>query len=597
MEEQPMKNTRALLLILALLCAVLLTSCKDTPENPGESESDTQTEEKIMYDIVKDGITDYKIIRADASGKETMAVASELWSRLYLEYGVGIEFVSDYSVDNKENATVESGADVHEILIGKTNRLESRTVEEEYATEYVSLIKAVNGKVVIYGSDDTQTARAVRYFLDNVATGKSFSVEEGVLLFEDAMADGSPLSTVLNDFRWVYSSGVWTGAKGMIDSVAREMGERVGVTPEIFSDSKVGAEGRELLVGITNRAASISAEQEIDFMDYTVRVTSDCIVLIGGNHYATQKAVDHFFDALIDGTISSLEEGYEYTYDFDPLIEDSLINRVDSFVPAWAGEFTVPGWMLDFDEKLYALTTSDGRFACTSHAGGDLQHYPQNSLEAILSALMLGTDMIELDIRLTKDNVMVLMHDSTLNKTTNVDRMKGKNGLPTSNKVADWTYEQLRELRLLYKGEVTDYRIPTLYEAMSLIKGRAQVSFDIKSDAITKEGDLYELARSLDAETSCIAWLGGASSASLWAARDPSDEYFAGVIDRLQYYLTLPGHSFRTRSFNKFLEVGDGLEAWNKQFNSGTKLVYTDTTYDLCRYIAENQQPFAIPKT
>ena len=596
-----MKNTiycRVTLIFVALLlCVGLLTSCKDTPETPSESESDTQTEEiKVMYDIAKDGITDYKIVRADAAGKETMSAVSELLSRLYLERGIDIEFMSDYSVDNKENATVKSGADVHEILIGKTNRQESRDVEKEYAAGYISLIKAVNGKIVIFGSDDTQTAKAVRYFFDNIATGKSFSVEEGVLLFEDVLVDGSPLKTVLNDFKWVYSSDVWTGARDMTVALVKEMGERVGVTPRLFSDKTVDAEGRELLIGATNREASISAAKEIDFNDYTVKVTPESIILLGGSYYATQNAVNHFFDALIDGTITSLEDGYEYTYDFDPLLEDSLIHRVDSFVPAWADEFTVPDWMLDFDEKLYALTTVDGRFTCVSHAGGDHQHYPPNSLEALLSALMLGADAIELDVRLTKDNVMVLMHDETLNRTTNVNQMKGKNGLPTSTKVADWTYEQLKELRLLHNGVVTDYGIPTLYEVMMLIKGRSQLIVHAKVDTIT-QNMIYELARSLDAETSLIAWTGSLAKPNLWYSYDQSDEEFGAVINLMKTYLSLPGHKFRVRSFDLLGTYGDDLTGWTAQFNNGAKLVFTDKTYDLCRYIAENQQPFTVPKT
>lgn len=596
-----MKNTiycRVTLIFVALLlCVGLFASCNKTPDAPQESESNTETEDQtVMYDIAKDGKTDYKIIRADTASADVAKVASDVWLKLYSEYGIEIEFTSDYSVDNKDNETVETGSDVHEILIGKTNRRESRDVEAEYAGRYVSVVKAVNGKIVIWGSNNIQTIKAIRYFLDNIATGSSFSVEEGVLLFEDALADGSPVNVILNEFKWIYASAAWTDARNIAEDAASAIESSIGVYPELLADNKTDEGGKELLIGCTNRTASLSAEQEIDYMDYKVKVTSDRIVLIGGNRYATRKAVDHFIEVLMNGTVSSLEEGYEYTYDFDPIIEDSLVNRVDSFVPAWADEFTVPEWMTDFDEKLYALTTTDGRFACMSHAGGDLQHYPQNSLEAILSAVMLGTDAIELDVRLTKDNVMVLMHDGTLSRTTNVDQMRGKNGLPTSTKVENWTYEQLRELRLLYKGEVTDYRIPTLYEALMLIKGNAQLCVDAKSDAITQDM-IYELARSLDAETSLIAWTGSLAKPELWLSYDKSDEDYGAVINLMKVYLSLPGHALRTRSFNKFLEVGDGLEAWNKQFNTGTKLVYTDKTYDLCRYIAENQQPFTVPKS
>ncbi len=136
--------------------------------------------------------------------------------------------------------------------------------------------------------------------------------------------------------------------------------------------------------------------------------------------------------------------------------------------------------MLDFNEKKQALNDPDGRFMVWSHRG-DTARYPQNSIEAIISACMMGVDVCEVDVRVSKDGIPVLVHDTTLTKTTNFSAMAGKtvNGmtLPTSANVSDWTLAELRCLRLKAGtggtgAAVTDYLIPTLEEAVIVAKGR-----------------------------------------------------------------------------------------------------------------------------
>ena len=136
--------------------------------------------------------------------------------------------------------------------------------------------------------------------------------------------------------------------------------------------------------------------------------------------------------------------------------------------------------MLDFNEKKQALNNPTGRFMVWSHRG-DTARYPQNSIEAIISACMMGVDVCEVDVRVSKDDIPVLVHDTTLTKTTNFSDMAGKtvNGmtLPTSAYVSDWTLAELRCLRLKEGtggtgAAVTDYLIPTLEEAVIVAKGR-----------------------------------------------------------------------------------------------------------------------------
>ncbi|MBQ7892930.1 MAG: glycerophosphodiester phosphodiesterase family protein, partial [Alistipes sp.] len=49
---------------------------------------------------------------------------------------------------------------------------------------------------------------------------------------------------------------------------------------------------------------------------------------------------------------------------------------------------------------------------------GDWRNYPENSIPAIESVIRMGVDIMELDLKLTKDSVLVLCHDHTIDRTT-----------------------------------------------------------------------------------------------------------------------------------------------------------------------------------
>lgn len=100
---------------------------------------------------------------------------------------------------------------------------------------------------------------------------------------------------------------------------------------------------------------------------------------------------------------------------------------------------------------------------------GDWRNYPENSIPAIESVIRMGVDMMELDVKMTKDSVLVLMHDQTINRMTN-----GK-GL-----VKDFTYDSLMTFKLRRAHNVTtdSLRIPTLREALICCKDRILVNVD-----------------------------------------------------------------------------------------------------------------------
>lgn len=114
--------------------------------------------------------------------------------------------------------------------------------------------------------------------------------------------------------------------------------------------------------------------------------------------------------------------------------------------------------------------TGDDIPIISGHRGGMIKGFPENSLETFENTLKYIPAFYEIDPRLTKDSVIVLMHDATLDRTST-----GK------GKVSDYSWEELKQLKLKDKfGNVTPYRIPTLDEAIVWAKGKTILNLDKK---------------------------------------------------------------------------------------------------------------------
>lgn len=100
---------------------------------------------------------------------------------------------------------------------------------------------------------------------------------------------------------------------------------------------------------------------------------------------------------------------------------------------------------------------------------GDWRNAPENSLQAFQNCIDMGVDMIEIDIHKTKDGVLVLMHDDTLDRCSN-----GK------GKISDHTYAEIQKLglRAQHGAWITRHRIPTLEEVLNLCKGKILINID-----------------------------------------------------------------------------------------------------------------------
>ncbi len=108
---------------------------------------------------------------------------------------------------------------------------------------------------------------------------------------------------------------------------------------------------------------------------------------------------------------------------------------------------------------------------------GDSEQRPENTLASFASALEAGADIVELDVQLTRDGHAVVIHDPSLDRTTN-----------GSGRVAELTLPQLRSLSAGYPSRFGDAfageRVPTLGEALAFLKGRARARIEIKPESV-----------------------------------------------------------------------------------------------------------------
>ncbi len=134
----------------------------------------------------------------------------------------------------------------------------------------------------------------------------------------------------------------------------------------------------------------------------------------------------------------------------------------------------------------------------TGHRG-DLQHHAENTLEGFQAAIELGVDWLETDLRVTRDNIIVLSHDE---HTGNYAEKKLF--------IHETEFSELRRLNTsamfnLSHPELPERntRIPTLAEAMELVKGQTETRLSLQPKV-----DCIELAAHLIREMKFQPWTG-----------------------------------------------------------------------------------------
>jgi glycerophosphoryl diester phosphodiesterase/glyoxylase-like metal-dependent hydrolase (beta-lactamase superfamily II) len=179
-------------------------------------------------------------------------------------------------------------------------------------------------------------------------------------------------------------------------------------------------------------------------------------------------SIDRLLQRKVDVMIGN-HSWQNHTLEKYERMKDALINPfIDPL--EWTAYLTV------LRDKLSKIIIDDSRnhFVQYAHRGAS-EYCPENTMSAFSEAVRMGANGIETDIQKTKDGVLVLFHDDTLERAT------GEKG-----SVCEYTYEQLQGF-CVKKGELCD-KIPTL-DAFLQRFANEELSFalELKVDGVEKE--------------------------------------------------------------------------------------------------------------
>ncbi|QLY39695.1 hypothetical protein HF295_02000 [Hujiaoplasma nucleasis] len=168
----------------------------------------------------------------------------------------------------------------------------------------------------------------------------------------------------------------------------------------------------------------------------------------------------------------------------------------------WLISFSILAFLIVFAFNIASISSSvsdtEDRFQILkqeeiiAHRGASMQA-PENTLAALDLAINQGADAVEFDVKGTKDNIPILLHDDTLIRTTQFD---------IKLNVKDINYETIEkyEAGSWFSDDFSGEKIPTLEEAFQLIAGRTVAFMDMKTNNRIIELEVVRLIEAYEME-------------------------------------------------------------------------------------------------
>ena len=179
-----------------------------------------------------------------------------------------------------------------------------------------------------------------------------------------------------------------------------------------------------------------------------------------------------------------------------------------------------------------------GRVMVVAHRG-NWKHAPENSVAAIQGCIAMGVDIVEVDVRKTRDGQLILMHDATVDRTTD-----------GHGKISEMTLAEIKQLHLKdHKGNITDHRVPLLEEAMLAAKDTCLVNLD-------KIGTIMDDAMAVLKKT-------GTQSNALIKSNyqtDTAGKFFDSIDESINYMPVIKFHGPDTPKLEEFFSMLDELQ-------------------------------------
>jgi len=318
---------------------------------------------------------------------------------------------------------------------------------------------------------------------------------------------------------------------------------------------------------ITSINASFTTEQSEYFVAAPIRFTNTSAGIdtnsvfewnFGDGNTSTSKNPTHTYTGIGEGSYTIVLKVFHSEAVSDFTKEISIV-----FSDTISGRTTLI-------EKL-----ADTKILTCAHRGNQ-NNAPENSLKSIQDAINEAIEMVEIDIRQTKDGKFVLMHDSTLDRTTN-----------GSGDVSDFTLAELQQLKLKdNRGVLTNEAIPTLQEALELGRGKIYFDLDISNNKVSFDR-IYPVVKQYGMIKQSLFYTQGVSITKSALNKD-ADVIAMPVIsdeDRLSQFennsLVKVAH-FQSQTFNQNLVSRAKAKGWYIFMNAYVNTTKTpvDDNYD-----------------
>ena len=164
---------------------------------------------------------------------------------------------------------------------------------------------------------------------------------------------------------------------------------------------------------------------------------------------------------------------------------------------------------------------------------GDHVIYPENTLAAYAEAIKNGADYVEIDVRTTKDNALVSMHDASVNRMTN-----GKGA------VKDLTLDEIEALQVKSRDSLDKavYKVPTFEQILALCKDKIYIYIDFKQASAAAT---YSLLKKYGVEKQVLVYINAKEQIADWRNVDPA----------MPLMFSLPGNTKDVTGMQAFINL------------------------------------------
>ena len=216
--------------------------------------------------------------------------------------------------------------------------------------------------------------------------------------------------------------------------------------------------------------------------------------------------------------------------------------------------------------------------ANVAHRGAS-GNYPENTLLAFQKALEIGVDEIELDLYLTKDGHLIIMHDSTVDRTTD-----------GTGAISDLTLAEIKALDAggVFGEQFRGERVPTWEEALELVQGKVGLNVHLKEGGNPDGHYERKVAKALsdfhmvedsiltcsDASVGIFADIDSRIECRIFRANRTPEEYIRKSVE-MGLRTMQPGRDITTRDFIQKAHAAGRI----------VHVFYADTPEDMCAYI------------